>query len=159
MYLYYVLTPLNVALVGTPLAIFPDYFNNTIISEYTLEKTSFFKPTLAIQATEFQANHYEVLGLDMMYSLSFAYFKILSFSYFKLLPVLMTIKNQENIYCNADFSAKTDWLNAVEIEAMQYYEAYSSFTDCQIVDYFTMKCTKCTNGKNPTTQCSNCATE
>ena len=149
MYLYYILTPLDVTLVRTILANYPYYFYDYNKSPYALEKTSYFKPTLAIPSTEFRANNYEVLGLDMMYALVYNDIKMLSFSYFKLLPFLLTFYDVNNIYCNADYSTKTDLVYGIYIEAMLYYEAFSSFALCQIVDHFTMQCTKCTNGKNP----------
>jgi len=149
MYLYYVLTPLDVTLVRSAIANYPYYFWDYNKSPFGLEKTSFFKPTLLIPSTEFRANNYEVLGLDMMYALVYNDFNMLYFSNFKLLPVLLTFYDINYIYCNADYSMKTDLLYGILIEAMLYYEAFSSFANCQIIDFFTMQCMKCTNGKNP----------
>lgn len=130
MYLYYILTPLDVTLIRAPLANFPYYFYDYNKSPFGLEKTSYFKPILVIPSTELQANHDETLGLDMMYTIVYNSFKMLYFSYFKLLPVVKTFYDPYNIFCNADYSMKTDLLYAIYNEAMLYYEAFSSFPNC-----------------------------
>lgn len=94
----------------------------------------------------------------MMYGIVLNDFKMLHFGYFKILPFQLTFYDVNHIYCNADFSIKTDLVYLLTMEAMLYYEAYSSFALCQYVDFFTMQCAKCTNGKNPKIQCTDCAT-
>ena len=65
--MYYVLTPLDVTYVMSGAADTPLYFSDASKYPYALEKTYSFKVVLPLLPAEFQANHYEVLGLDVMY--------------------------------------------------------------------------------------------
>lgn len=69
MYLYYILTPIDVTLVRAPLANNPYIFWEYTRSPFGLEKTSYFKPGLVIPGLDLRANHYEVLGMDMMWAI------------------------------------------------------------------------------------------
>jgi len=73
LYLYYLLTPQDVTSTSSSLAINPSYFSDNIKSLYALEKTSYFKPKVYLQAAEFQVNNYEVLGLDEMHIIDECY--------------------------------------------------------------------------------------
>jgi hypothetical protein len=91
-----------------------------------------------LKAAEFQINNYEVLGLDKMHIIDYTHYSMPNFSYSKVMPAPITFYNQNNFYFNADYSIKTHYLNGISIISILFYEAFSSFTNCGIVDYFTM---------------------
>ena len=79
-----------------------------------------------------------------------------NYSYSKLMPAPISFYNQDYIYFNVDYSTKTSAFDGISINSILFYEAFSSFANCEIVDYFTMQCLKCTNDKNPKIQCNDC---
>jgi len=81
---------------------------------------------------------------------------MINFGYSKLMPAPMTFYDQNYFYFNVDYSMKSTILYGIRIESILFYEAFSSFANCEIVDYFTMQCLKCTNDKNPKIQCNDC---